>query len=558
MRLCLAVLCIVIALLLFITQHNASAAPGINQQINFQGRLLNSSGVPVADGSYNLQFKLYQDGDGATAGNPTGTLLWTEDHLNSASNGVIIKNGYLSVQLGSLTSLAGVDWNQDTIWLSINIGSTNGTCTPFSTCTPDGEMLPMKRLSSTPFSLNSARLEGKSAADFVQLQSTYPGVQQTGHLNISGTAQLGGGVVSSLLDTATAADLSIGATTAANVVIGGSTTGVNVGNNRLKVQNAAGQGSLSTVVIQGDNTGAGNAALFVDGGLNTFEAGSTSGHSAKITSAASNVGLLVQGSLGQTADLLQVQNSATTNLLRVSAAGAVTIRNTTNSTSGFQVQNASGISVLNVDTTNNRVYVGSPTVDGTGTILVFDAKNTSGDPVGVQGSMYFNATTGKFRCYDSTLWGDCGKLPKSAYFTDFTEDALVGNTIMDVWDGTMPNMTLSNINDSIIVSVSLKGRGSGTDNESNVFTVHRAIGANPTCSSTRVGIYFGGATVDDGGFGRDSPLVAVSTFRDAPGATGNVRYTLCHDGFEAFSDANSANINNVVEDVTFTLQESGA
>ena len=32
-----------------------SAATGINQQLNFQGRLLNSQGAVVADGYYNVE-----------------------------------------------------------------------------------------------------------------------------------------------------------------------------------------------------------------------------------------------------------------------------------------------------------------------------------------------------------------------------------------------------------------------------------------------------------------------------------------------------------------------
>src|SRR4051794_27652869 len=81
----------------------ATAAAGINQQINFQGRLLNSQGATVPDGFYNIQFKIYQDGDGQSVGNttgsPSGSLKWTENHLNTNSQGVTVKNGYFSTQL---------------------------------------------------------------------------------------------------------------------------------------------------------------------------------------------------------------------------------------------------------------------------------------------------------------------------------------------------------------------------------------------------------------------------------------------------------------------------
>ena len=150
------------------------AAPGINKQMNFQGRLLNAQGATVPDGFYNVQFKIYQDGDGLTAGNttgsPAGSLKWTESYLNTTSQGVVVKNGYMSVQLGSITPFGtNIDWNQDTLWLSMNIASTNATCASFSACTPDGEMAPMKRLSSATYALNTGLLGGLASAQFLQL-----------------------------------------------------------------------------------------------------------------------------------------------------------------------------------------------------------------------------------------------------------------------------------------------------------------------------------------------------------------------------------------------------
>jgi hypothetical protein len=57
----------------FVASHPVHATAGINQQINFQGRLLTSSGATVPDGFYNIQFKIYQDGDGQSVGDTTGT-----------------------------------------------------------------------------------------------------------------------------------------------------------------------------------------------------------------------------------------------------------------------------------------------------------------------------------------------------------------------------------------------------------------------------------------------------------------------------------------------------
>lgn len=178
---------------------SAHAATGVNQQLNFQGRLLNKQGATIADGYYNIEFKIYQDGDGQSVGNttgtPAGTLKWTESHLNANGKGVVVKNGFMSVQLGSITAFGNlVDWNQDTLWLSMNIGDTNTTCTPFSNCLPDGEMVPMKRLSATPYSINSSRLDGKTSANFLQLaqglQTDSSNSTSSIHLNKTGTGDL--------------------------------------------------------------------------------------------------------------------------------------------------------------------------------------------------------------------------------------------------------------------------------------------------------------------------------------------------------------------------------
>lgn len=157
------------ALFYFATQP-IQAAAGINETINFQGRLLNAQGATVPDGFYNIQFKIYQDGDGQSAGNPSGTLKWTESHLNNNGNGVKVTNGYLSVQLGSVTAFgSSIDWNQNTLWLSLNVGNTNASCTPFSNCSPDGEMIPMQPLTAAPYAFNSKQLGGLTSAQFVQL-----------------------------------------------------------------------------------------------------------------------------------------------------------------------------------------------------------------------------------------------------------------------------------------------------------------------------------------------------------------------------------------------------
>ncbi len=278
---------------LFILNSSAShAVTGVNQQINFQGRLLTSEGAAVPDGFYNIQFKIYQDGDGLTAGDttgsPVGSLKWTESHINSTSNGVQVKNGYLSVQLGSVTAFgSSIDWNQDTLWLSMNVGNTNVSCTPFSSCTPDGEMLPMKRLSSTPYSINSGQLGGLTSAQYLQLaqgvQTDVSTLTSSIAINKTGTGNLvtlqSAGNDAFVISNA--GDLSFGSTT--DHIINIPESGIGINGKNLTV--AAGLGSSvgagtagGNLVLQGgDAQGTGNN----NGGDITISGGASTGTGTK-------------------------------------------------------------------------------------------------------------------------------------------------------------------------------------------------------------------------------------------------------------------------------------
>jgi hypothetical protein len=237
----------------------AKAATGINQTINFQGRLLNSQGATVPDGFYNIQFKIYQDGDGQSAadatGSPAGSLKWTESYLNNNTQGVKVVNGFLSVQLGSVSAFgSNIDWNQSTLWLSMNIAGTGTTCTPFSSCSPDGEMLPMQPLSSSPYSFNSGQLNGLTSSQFVQLaqglqadasSATSIAVNKTGTGNIM-DLQSGGNSVFVLSNSGTATIT----TTAANALLVRNASGSSF----LSVDTSAGTVNIGSAGISSNNS----------------------------------------------------------------------------------------------------------------------------------------------------------------------------------------------------------------------------------------------------------------------------------------------------------------
>src|ERR1039458_4456037 len=131
---------------------------------NFQARLESSTGAIVGDGYYNVEFKLYSASSG-------GSAEWTEDYTynngnvscTGAPNGsgdcrVDVVNGYLTANLGSLTSFSGINWDQQQ-WLTMNIGTaTGGVGVDSGAITWDGEMNPRLQLTAVPYAFRAGQL----------------------------------------------------------------------------------------------------------------------------------------------------------------------------------------------------------------------------------------------------------------------------------------------------------------------------------------------------------------------------------------------------------------
>ncbi|MFA5124683.1 MAG: tail fiber domain-containing protein [Patescibacteria group bacterium] len=130
----------VFSLFFVVSQANAS----FNQQINYQGKLTDHSDSPVADGDYDMVFRLCADSS-------CSSVLWTE--TRTGADQVAVANGLFSVMLGSVTSLSSVDFNQD-IYLEVAV---------------DGETLtPRKRLGAVPNALNTLEFDGLATTSFLR------------------------------------------------------------------------------------------------------------------------------------------------------------------------------------------------------------------------------------------------------------------------------------------------------------------------------------------------------------------------------------------------------
>ncbi len=117
-----------ITLVVFVSMPLANV-PG---EISFQGKLTDSgTGDPVADGTYDLTFTIYDTATG-------GSALWTETQA-----GVSVEGGLYSVMLGSGTPFPNSLKFDDQYWLGVQVDA-------------DPEMSPRYQLGASPYALNYA------------------------------------------------------------------------------------------------------------------------------------------------------------------------------------------------------------------------------------------------------------------------------------------------------------------------------------------------------------------------------------------------------------------
>ena len=139
----------------------AHAVSTVPTTMNFQGRLTNPSGSALADGTYNMTFRLYSVSTG-------GSAIWTEQRLVSASQGVQVANGLFSIQLGSITSIPASLFASGNLFLEVEL-PTPATATSASPSWTEGAMTPRNPVSTSAYSFNSETLDGIDSAAFAQV-----------------------------------------------------------------------------------------------------------------------------------------------------------------------------------------------------------------------------------------------------------------------------------------------------------------------------------------------------------------------------------------------------
>jgi hypothetical protein len=383
--------------------HPVEAAT--NNALNFQARLHSASGAIVADGYYNVEFKLYSASSG-------GTSLWTETwyDTNGATSGqdyrLKVKNGYLTANLGTLTAFpTTINWDQD-LWMTMNIGGTSQTSPSY-----DGEMDPRLKLTGIPYAFKAGQLaqynastgftsslqlqnptggnqifilpdqgaagtytlltEDSAAANSIQNASS---PQQDANFNISGIGKAGA-LQADSFDTTDASTLSLGSDNASAINIGSVGTTTTVYGDLVVTGSTTGQAgaTLSGAAISLNNssnfttsinTGSSTGQVSIGGGSGTFALNTTNIDISNSGAISGATGLtLSSGNIDQSASSGTFKTGTGAVSLNgdtviasgknLTANGTALFQSSSNSTTAFRVQNAAGVDVIAVDTTSN-------------------------------------------------------------------------------------------------------------------------------------------------------------------------------------------------------------
>jgi hypothetical protein len=329
--------------------------------LNFQARLMQSSGAIVSDGNYHIEFKIYNASSsaGSSQGSCSGdsNCKWTE--TRTTGNLVRVVNGYMTVNLGSVTSLPSINWDQD-LWLTMNIGGKAGSATW------DGEMSPRLKLTAVPYAFRAGQLAKLTGAN----TSTLDFATQT--------------AANSILLPDEAGTLCIRNSTSCGFATGGGNAFIQ-GGNTFGALATLGTNDSNALAFETNNV---EAARFTTGGVFELNSTGTAGTVEKFrvntpttvdnlanaiisTSATTSKGLVVQGVASQAANLQEWQSSAGGVMTYVASNGEVlsntgffrTLRAGAVDVDGLQMQNGSaawramiqgGTSFVLRDITNSR------------------------------------------------------------------------------------------------------------------------------------------------------------------------------------------------------------
>jgi len=404
-----------------------------------------------------------------------------------------------NISLGALTS----NWIQSGAFDIITAGDIN----------VDGGDLKTTNTTATLFHTGATTLNIGGAATSIGLGAAGATVTGGGALTINSAAN-----TALTIDSGTTGVLNIGSGNNAKTInLGTGTAGnvINIGTNN----------SVADTIVVGSAL---DALSLTSTGLNVTTLGALSGVASinTVTHSAAAITFAGQGTLSSTGVNAITLDSGTTGGVNIgtgSNAKTITIGNTTGVTA-LSLQSGTGnigLEVAGTGTTGNVQIGAGGGGSATPDRLVLDIKNTSGDPTGTNGAMYYNSNTGKFRCFENSAWANCITPPGTdiQYVSSYdTTEALQNITSAQTTLGTV-SITPSSATGDMYVTGQADVLSSNNTDQTFVLAIETGATCAGTTVATRSYTITAAAGVDRG-------TIIVSGISVDPGASSQ-SYSLC-------------------------------
>lgn len=356
--------------------------------ITYQGILTDENGDPI-NGTRNVSVEIFDSQTG-------GSSLWTESHSN-----VDFSEGLFNIELGSNTSLSGVDFS-DNVWLEITVESTT--------------LSPRIAFNASGYTFSSKESKGITSDNNVTIETT------AGNSNITLTPD-GAGRVLTTSDLINDGSMQIGTDSDPNYTFGYNTFVMSENNLRLLFDDTSNSSFFPDFDWQLEINSS------INGGTNHFAVNNMN----NVTTPLFIDGSAVDNSIYAKGSYVGLGTSSPGMDLHILSGDSPAIRFQQDNTSGwtpytwdvagnevnFFVRDVSGITTLpfrifsgNSDDVlvlrNSRIGIGTNeparTAHINGVMRLEPQSSAPSSPSA--GDIYFDSNDNKLKCYDGTTWQD--------------------------------------------------------------------------------------------------------------------------------------------------------
>ena len=234
-------------------------------------------------------------------------------------------------------------------------------------------------------------------------------------------------------------------------------------------------------------------------------------------------------------------------------------KNTTDSSSAFQIQSSTGDNYVSIDTSGGSVCI----CDSASCDTISIGTNSDADAINIGDSNDTTTIAGNITLSDFTNCASlgtnssgnlvCGDGPDTSTFTDSTPANFANNTTTELFnDGTKPNITPLTTSSKVMVFAFSRARGGSTTDSLAEYRIVREDdrgSSTPSCDGTvpQVGDAITSSMTSNNA--ATDHALGSATFIDSPGSSNAVYYTVC---------SNSLTATQTLQSLTVTLMVVGA